>query len=86
MIRVKNVNAFYGALHILKNISLHVGRGEIVVVLGANGSGKSTLLKTIAGIVPVREGEVILDGMPLTGGGTRQAIEEIGRASCRERV
>jgi len=75
MIRVKNVNAFYGALHILKNISLHVGRGEIVVVLGANGSGKSTLLKTIAGIVPVREGEVILDGMPLTGGGTRQAIE-----------
>jgi branched-chain amino acid transport system ATP-binding protein len=74
MIWVKNVNAFYGALHILKNISLHVGKGEIVVVLGANGSGKSTLLKTIAGIVPAREGEIILNGTTLTGKGTKQAI------------
>ncbi|HQP31483.1 MAG TPA: ATP-binding cassette domain-containing protein, partial [Deltaproteobacteria bacterium] len=56
MLRLTNVNTYYGALHILKNISLHVGASEIVVVFGANGSGKSTLLKTIAGIIPFRGG------------------------------
>jgi branched-chain amino acid transport system ATP-binding protein len=74
VIWVKNINAFHGALHILKNVSLHAGKGEIVVVLGSNGAGKSTLLRAIAGIVPVKEGEIVMEGVPLTGKGPRNAI------------
>jgi branched-chain amino acid transport system ATP-binding protein len=74
MVYVKNINTFYGALHILKNLSVHVGRGEIVVVLGANGAGKSTLLNTIAGIIEPSQGDVIIDGKPIVRKGPREAI------------
>ncbi|MEN6472895.1 MAG: ABC transporter ATP-binding protein [Syntrophaceae bacterium] len=76
MLRLTNVNAYYGALHILKNVSLHVGPSEIVVVFGANGSGKSTLLKTIAGILPIRGGEIILDQKALAAHDPRDAIRQ----------
>ncbi len=76
MLRLTNVNTYYGALHILKNISLHVGASEIVVVFGANGSGKSTLLKSIAGIIPFRGGEIVLDQKPLAAQGPAEAIRQ----------
>lgn len=76
MLRLTNVNAYYGALHILKNISLHVGPSEIVVVFGANGSGKSTLLKSIGGLIPFRGGEILLDKRPLAAQGPREAIRQ----------
>jgi branched-chain amino acid transport system ATP-binding protein len=62
MLRVKNCESGYGKLHVLKGISLHVGSGEIVTIIGANGAGKSTFLNTIAGIVRPRAGEIMFDG------------------------
>lgn len=68
MLTVKNVNTFYGQLHALKNVSLHLKKGEIVTLIGANGAGKSTLINTISGLTPPRTGSILLDG---------QAIEKL---------
>jgi branched-chain amino acid transport system ATP-binding protein len=62
MLRVKNCESGYGKLRVLKGVSLHVGSGEIVTIIGANGAGKTTFLSTIAGIVRPRSGEIIFDG------------------------
>ncbi len=59
---VKGVNTYYGHIHAIKDVSLEVGAGEIVAILGANGAGKSTLLKTIMGFQTCRSGEVSLEG------------------------
>jgi branched-chain amino acid transport system ATP-binding protein len=58
MLRVKNCEAGFGKLRVLKGVSLHVGKGEIVTIIGANGAGKTTLLNTIAGVVKARSGEI----------------------------
>ena len=61
MLKILNLEAGYGALRVLKGISLHVSPGEIVAIIGANGAGKTTLLKTVAGILKARCGEVEFD-------------------------
>ncbi len=61
MLKILNLEAGYGALRVLKGISLHVAPGEVVAIIGANGAGKTTLLKTIAGILKARCGEVEFD-------------------------
>ena len=61
------LNAFYGQAHILFNISLQVGRGEVVVLLGRNGAGKSTTLKSLIGLVPSSGGEVRFRGERIDG-------------------
>ncbi len=61
MLRIKNLEAGYGPLKVLRKVSLHIGPGEIVTVIGANGAGKTTLLKTIAGLVPGRGGEILFE-------------------------
>jgi len=58
MLRLKNINTFYGKVHALKNVSLHLGEGEIVTLIGANGAGKTTILNTISGITPANDGEL----------------------------
>ncbi|MDY0390481.1 ABC transporter ATP-binding protein [Desulfobulbus oligotrophicus] len=58
MLRIRNLDAGYGKLRVLKNISLHVKRGEIVTMIGANGAGKSTLLHTIIGLIRPMRGEL----------------------------
>jgi branched-chain amino acid transport system ATP-binding protein len=58
MLKVRNLNAGYGKIRILKNLSLHVNPGEIVSIIGANGAGKTTLLNTIAGIHAAEEGSL----------------------------
>ena len=65
MLEVANVHAFYGKSHILHGVSLEVGAGEIVSLLGRNGAGKTTTLKSITGIVPPREGSVRFEGTAL---------------------
>ncbi len=62
MLRLTNINTYYGTIHALKNISLHVEPGEIVVLIGANGSGKTTLLKALAGMLPVATGSMMFQG------------------------
>lgn len=54
MLRIKNLEAGYGPLKVLRKVSLHIGPGEIVTVIGANGAGKSTLLKTVSGLLGAR--------------------------------
>jgi len=61
MLKIRNLEAGYGELQVLKGISLHVSPGEIVAVIGANGAGKTTLLKTVAGILKAHCGEVEFD-------------------------
>jgi branched-chain amino acid transport system ATP-binding protein len=67
LVQVEDVHTFYGKSHILHGISLHVGAGEVVGLLGRNGVGKSTTLKTVMGLVQPSEGKVSLNGKPVTG-------------------
>ena len=61
MLRVKNLEAGYGPLKVLRKVSLHIGPGEIVTVIGANGAGKTTLLKTLSGLLVARGGEILFE-------------------------
>jgi branched-chain amino acid transport system ATP-binding protein len=65
MLDIENIQVFYGEIHALKGISLQVGKGEIVALLGNNGAGKSTTLKTISGLLRPRSGRVLLEGQPI---------------------
>jgi branched-chain amino acid transport system ATP-binding protein len=59
MLKVRNLEAGYGKLRVLKRISMHVDAGEIVTIIGANGAGKTTLLHTITGLIKVGSGEIV---------------------------
>ncbi|HEY8369847.1 MAG TPA: ATP-binding cassette domain-containing protein, partial [Thermodesulfobacteriota bacterium] len=72
MLALESVDAAYGDAQALWNVSLTVGRGEIVTLLGANGAGKTTTLRTISGLLRPRRGRVLLDGKRLD---TRPAHE-----------
>ena len=62
LIQVKELNSYYGASHILRNINFEVNVGETIGLMGRNGMGKSTLLKSIMGIVTPRSGDVHIKG------------------------
>jgi branched-chain amino acid transport system ATP-binding protein len=66
LLTLKDVDTYYGEIHILQKLSLEVAKGELVCLLGGNASGKSTTLKTILGIVRPRRGSVELDGEDVT--------------------
>jgi branched-chain amino acid transport system ATP-binding protein len=74
LLRMRDVDTFYGEIHILQKLSLEVGKGELVCLLGGNASGKSTTLKTILGLVRPRNGAVELDGEDVTGKTTSYRI------------
>ncbi len=65
MLRLENLSAWYGPSHILQGVSLEVGKGEIVTLIGRNGAGKTTTLRTIMGLVPKRQGVVQFDGVEI---------------------
>jgi len=67
MLEVENLQVFYGEIHALKGISLQVGQGEIVALLGNNGAGKTTTLRTISALLRPRRGRVLLEGQPIHG-------------------
>ena len=66
MLKIDNINQFYGGSHILRNVGLEAKLGEVTVVLGRNGVGKTTLLKSLMGVVPVKTGVIELDGGDIT--------------------
>mgnify|MGYP000275850312 CR=1 FL=1 len=66
MLRLENVNVYYGESHILRNVSFHIEAGQVACVMGRNGVGKSTTLKAIMGLLPVRSGQVVFDGTNIT--------------------
>ena len=69
IIELRNVNKHFGKLHVLKDVSLSVGRGEVVVIIGPSGSGKSTLCRTVNRLETIDSGEILIDGqrMPQEG-------------------
>jgi urea transport system ATP-binding protein len=66
MLRVTNINTFYGTSHILHGVSLEIEDGELVSVLGRNGAGKTTLLRSITGINPPKSGTIELQSIDIT--------------------
>ena len=67
MLRLKSVHTYYGNVHVLKGISLHVRPGELVALIGANGAGKTTTLRTISGLLKLRKGETEFLGADIGG-------------------
>ena len=65
MLKIKNINTYYGQAQALKNVSLHMTEGEIVTLIGANGAGKTTLLNSLSGVVPPRSGEILFNDVPI---------------------
>ncbi len=66
MLKVDNLNQYYGGSHILRNLSFEAPIGKVTTLLGRNGVGKTTLLKTLMGLVPAKTGSVSFDGVDLT--------------------
>jgi len=65
MLKVVNINTFYGRIQAITNVSIHVKKGEIVTLIGANGAGKTTLLHSIMGITPPAKGEIYFENKPI---------------------
>lgn len=65
MLELRNINTFYGQIHALHGVSLHIPQGSIVSLIGANGAGKSTTLMTICGAIRPKSGEILYEGKPI---------------------
>ena len=65
ILKVSNIESFYGPIMAIRGVSLAVPRGQIITVLGANGAGKTTILKTISGVLDPQKGSIEFDGKPI---------------------
>lgn len=63
---LKNVDVFYGKIHVIKRVSLHVNKGEIVTLIGANGAGKTTLLRTVSGLIHSENGSILFNNLDIS--------------------
>ena len=77
MLKIEDINVYYGNIQALKGVSMEINEGEIVTLIGANGAGKSTLLKTISGLLKPKQGKVLFEGDSI-GGKAAQAIVKMG--------
>lgn len=66
MLQLKEVNLYYGVIHALKNVSLHIKQGEIVTLIGSNGAGKSSTLRAISGVERIRSGVIEFNGVNIS--------------------
>jgi len=67
VLKLKNINTYYGKVHALKNVSLHLAQREIVALIGANGAGKTTILNTLSGVTPAGSGSIQFLGEAIEG-------------------
>ena len=65
MLKLRNIHTYYGQVHALKSISLHLSAGEIVTLIGANGAGKTTILNSISAVTPIKGGEIAFSEAPI---------------------
>ena len=75
MLKVENINVYYGNIHAIKDISFQVNQGEIVTLIGANGADKSTTLKTISGLLHPKTGEIVYQGKNIRGMRAHKIVE-----------
>jgi len=75
MLKIKNINTYYGKVHALKNISIHLKQGEIVTLIGANGAGKTTILNSISAVTPPSTGQILFDDQDLAGFGPDRIVK-----------
>jgi urea transport system ATP-binding protein len=66
MLKLENINAYYGESHILRNVSFSIEPGQVICLMGRNGVGKTTTLKALTGLLPVRSGRIVFDGADIT--------------------
>lgn len=83
MLKVADLNVYYGSIHAVKGVSFEVEEGEIVTLIGANGAGKSTTLNTVAGLLKLRTGSIEFEGESLVGIPAHKMIAK-GIALCPE--
>ena len=83
LLKVEDLNVYYGAIHAIKGISFEVYPDEIVTLIGANGAGKSTTLNTVAGLLHPRTGSIVFDGVNLTTIPSSKIVSH-GMALCPE--
>jgi len=75
LLELKDIHTYYGAIHALRGVTMHVDEGEIVTLIGSNGAGKSTTLRTISGLLRPREGEILLRGKRIDGVRPHRIVE-----------
>ena len=83
MLNVENINVYYGAIHAVKDVSLHVNEGEIVTLIGANGAGTTTTLQTISGLLHARSGSITFQDQNI-GGIPAHKLVSLGMAQVPE--
>ena len=83
MLKVSDLNVYYGSIHAVKGVSFEVEEGEIVTLIGANGAGKSTTLNTVAGLLKARTGTIEFEGESLVGIPAHKMVSK-GIALCPE--
>jgi len=76
MLKIKNLDVYYGNLKVIRTISCHIRKGEIVSLIGANGAGKSTTLKTISGLLKPKSGEIIFENINITDTPPEKIVSE----------
>ena len=86
-LKLEKVNSYYGRIRALQDLSLEVGKGEIVTLIGANGAGKTTTLRTISGLMHPREGSVTFEGADITNVPAHELVRRgIGHAPEARRI
>ncbi len=83
LLKVENLNVYYGSIHAIQNISLHVNEGEIVTMIGANGAGKTTTMHAISGLLKPRSGSITYDGHLISKMDAFKIVS-LGLAQCPE--
>lgn len=76
ILKVENLNVYYGSIHALKGVSFHVDEGEIVTLIGANGAGKSTTLQTVSGLLHSRTGSIQFRGENIASVPSHKIVEK----------
>jgi branched-chain amino acid transport system ATP-binding protein len=76
MLKVDDINVYYGNIQALKGVSLEINEGEIVTLIGANGAGKSTLLKAISGLLKPKQGDIVYLGQSIAGKAAQAIVKQ----------
>lgn len=76
MLEIKDLNIYYGVIHALKNLSLHINEGEIVTLIGANGAGKTTTLRAISGLLKIGGGQIAFNGDTISGTNAKDIVRK----------